>query len=218
MAYDEAARRLYGPDAYLNLPHLQPNSNHLIKSQKFKWFPSKNFISMFPSCGLLNINAQPSVHVIHQRLQELKQNGIQSQFPSSSSSSCDSKAEGQTMSDLTQVENLAVEEKDAGISSDKMLGACEEKPQIDLNEFLQQLGILKEERQYEAIDSTVSVAMPDASLRGWGDELGAFADKTFNWDTLIEMHGIADQGAEAGHLQAYDYSEELSFPTSIWNF
>jgi hypothetical protein len=55
MAYDEAARRLYGPDAYLNLPHLQPNSSSLIKSQKFKWFPSKNFISMFPSCGLLNI-------------------------------------------------------------------------------------------------------------------------------------------------------------------
>lgn len=220
MAYDEAARRLYGPDAYLNLPHLQPNSSSLIKSQKFKWFPSKNFISMFPSCGLLNINAQPSVHVIHQRLQELKQNGVQGQTSSSSTSSCDSKAEVQTMSDKTQVENPAVKEKDAEISSDKMLGACEEKPQIDLNEFLQQMGILKEERQpdSEATDTAGSFAVPDASLNNYGDELGSFTDKTFNWDSLIEMHGIADQGAEASNLQVYDFNEEMSFPTSIWNF
>jgi hypothetical protein len=212
MAYDEAARRLYGPDAYLNLPHLQPNFNPLIKSQKFKWFPSKNFISMFPSCGLLNINAQPSVHVIHQRLQELQQNGVQGQTPSSSTSSV------QAMSDKTQVDNPAVKEKDAEISSDKMLGACDEKPQIDLNEFLQQLGILKEEGQSdsEATDVAGSFVAPDASLNNYGDELGAFADKAFNWDTLIEMHGIADQGAEA--LQVYDFNEELSFPTSIWNF
>ena len=218
MAYDEAARRLYGPDAYLNLPHLQPDSNPLIKSKKFKWFPSKNFISMFPSCGLLNINAQPSVHVIHQRLQELKQNGIQNQTPSSSSSSCDSKAQVQTMNDETQVENPATKEKDAKISSDKMLGACEEKPQIDLNEFLQQLGILKEERQSETTDATGSCAVPDSSLKDYKDELGAFADKTFNWDALMEMHGIADQVEEAGNLQVYDYNEELSFPTSIWDF
>ncbi|XP_062165629.1 dehydration-responsive element-binding protein 2F [Alnus glutinosa] len=220
MAYDEAARRLYGPDAYLNLPHLQPNSSSLIKSQKFKWFPSKNFISMFPSCGLLNINAQPSVHVIHQRLQELKQNGVLGQTSSSSTSSCESKAEVQTMSDKTQVENPAVKEKDAEISSDKMLGACEEKPQIDLNEFLQQLGILKEERQpdSEATDAAGSFAVPDASLNNNGDDLGSFTDKTFNWDSLIEMHGIADQGAEASNLQVYDFNEEMSFPTSIWNF
>jgi hypothetical protein len=201
MAYDQAARRLYGPDAYLNLPHLQPHSiNHpLIKSQKFKSFPSKNFIS----CGgLLNINAQPSVHVIHQRLQELKHN----QTPSSS----DSKAQAQTMSDKMM-----------------LAGACEEeeKPQIDLNEFLQQLGILKEERQSETTitDATGSFAVQDSSslkdING-DDELGAFsfADKTFNWDELTEMHGInAYQGEE--YLQVYDNNEELlSFPTSSWNF
>ena len=44
MAYDEAARRLYGPDAYLNLPHLLPRSTSPITPGKFKWFPSKNFI------------------------------------------------------------------------------------------------------------------------------------------------------------------------------
>ncbi|GLT56836.1 hypothetical protein SLA2020_298510 [Shorea laevis] len=90
MAYDEAARRLYGPDAYLNLPHLQPNSNSH-PPNRFKWIPSKNFISMFPSCGLLNINAQPSVHVIHQRLEELKKNnGALNKSSSSSSSSSSS--------------------------------------------------------------------------------------------------------------------------------
>ncbi|KAG7961796.1 hypothetical protein I3843_09G035400 [Carya illinoinensis] len=218
MAYDEAARRLYGPDAYLNLPHLQPNPNPLLKSQKFKWFPSKNFISMFPSCGLLNINAQPSVHVIHQRLQELKQNAVQSLTPSSSSSSCDSKAKIQTMSD--QIENPTVKRKDAEISSDKMLGACDEKPQIDLNEFLQQLGVLKDKRQTESTDATLSFAVPDATLKECDDELepGALANKSFNWDTVIEMHGITDQGAEAGNHQVCDFNEEISFSTSIWNF
>ncbi|XP_041028567.1 dehydration-responsive element-binding protein 2F-like [Juglans microcarpa x Juglans regia] len=212
MAYDEAARRLYGPDAYLNLPHLQPNPNSMVNSHKFKWFPSKNFIPTFPSSGLLNITAQPSVHVIHQRLQELKQNGVQSQTPSSSSSSCDSKAEFLTISDKTQVENPAVKEKDAEISS------CVEKPQIDLHEFLQQLGILKEERQTNSTDTTVNFATPEAPLTECGDQLGTFADESFNWDTLTEMHGITDQEAEANYLQSYDFSEEFSLPTSIWNF
>ena len=53
MAYDEAARRLYGPDAYLNLPHLHSNYNPLNKSQKLKWIPSKNFIPCFLLVGCL---------------------------------------------------------------------------------------------------------------------------------------------------------------------
>ncbi|KAF3442574.1 hypothetical protein FNV43_RR16490 [Rhamnella rubrinervis] len=218
MAYDEAARRLYGPDAYLNLPHLQPSSTSPIKSQKFKWFPSKNFISMFPSCGLLNINAQPSVHVIHQRLQELKQNGVLSQTSSSSSSSCDSKTELHITSDRTQLDNLAEKEKDTEISSDKMLKDQEEKPQIDLNEFLQQLGVLKGEREAEETETVESFPAPESSFNELHHELGAFSENSYNWDALIEMHGIADHGAEAGTLQVYDVNEELAFPTSIWNF
>ncbi|KAL6138128.1 hypothetical protein ACLB2K_063414 [Fragaria x ananassa] len=207
MAYDEAARRLYGPDAFLNLPHLQSNSSNLpLKSQKFKWFPSQNFISMFPPCGMLNINAQPSVHVIHQRLQELKQNGVFGQTtPSSSSSS-------------SQKENVAEnKEKDVEITSEKVVGGLEEKPQIDLNEFLQQLGVLKNERQSEESDTT-SFAAPESSTTETSDGFGPFADKNFNWDALIEMHAMENQGAEAGTFQIYDVNEELSFPTSIWNF
>ncbi|KAL4351371.1 hypothetical protein GQ457_06G025010 [Hibiscus cannabinus] len=203
MAYDEAARRLYGPEAYLNLPHLQQvpinSSNRL---HKFKWIPSKNFISMFPSSspGLLNINAQPSVHVIHQRLQELKQNGILK--PSSSSSSCESR---------TVAEDHGVKEKGAEVSS--------EKPQIDLHEFLQQLGIKKEEKKGEEAadndnENVESSTAMDSSMKDY-DEFAAFAENSFNWDAMIDMHGVESS------FQVQDdhaYEEELAFPTSIWNF
>lgn len=230
MAYDEAARRLYGPDAYLNLPHLyQPNSiNHPMKSQKFKWLPSKNFISMFPSCGLLNINAQPSVHVIHQRLQELKQNAALNQPPnSSSSSSCDSKPEAHiNLRGKTQVENLVEKEKEMEISSETitMKSYEHEKPQIDLHEFLQQIGVLKGDKdQSEEAEDDHGTAQDQSSFEVLHDhdhELGAFADKNFNWDAMFEMHGIAGDhhGVEAGSFHVSDVNEELAFPASIWNF
>ncbi|KAJ1429927.1 DNA-binding domain superfamily [Sesbania bispinosa] len=212
MAYDEAARRLYGPDAYLNLPHLKSNSNSPIKSGKFKWLPSKNFISMFPSCALLNVNAQPSVHLIHQRLQELKQNAVVSK--SLSSSSNDPKAE--------EIQNHAEnppKEKDTQTSPQEMLGDHQEKPQIDLHEFLQQLGILKEERQSERTDSSGSSTVPEAVSRDDNDQLGLFYDKSVNWEALIEMHGIDGiQESGATQLEAYDLNDELTFSTSIWNF
>ncbi|KAK6289697.1 hypothetical protein POUND7_001238 [Theobroma cacao] len=217
MAYDEAARRLYGPEAYLNLPHLQPNSNPQNKLQKFKWIPSKNFVSMFPSCGLLNINAQPSVHVIHQRLQELKKNGVLNQTGSSSSSSCESKTDIQIINDKTPAEDPQMKEKDVEISSDKMAGAYEDKPQIDLHEFLQQLGILREEKQSEGAETTESLTATDSSIKDY-DEVAVFAENSFNWDAMIEMHGVADyQGAEAS-FQVHDAQEDLTFPASIWNF
>ncbi|GLT41982.1 hypothetical protein SLA2020_160060 [Shorea laevis] len=224
MAYDEAARRLYGPDAYLNLPHLQPNSNSH-PTNRFKWIPSKNFISMFPSCGLLNIHAQPSVHVIHQRLQELKKNNGAMSQSSSSSSSCESKTLTQIITEKTQVENSITKERDVDISSAEMMqGACDqqEKPQIDLNEFLQQLGIVREEKQSET-EGTYDIATESStgmdSSFGDYNELAAFAEKSFNWDALIEMHGIAayHQAADA-NFHAHDIQEELTLPTSIWNF
>ncbi|XP_062119303.1 dehydration-responsive element-binding protein 2F [Humulus lupulus] len=234
MAYDEAARRLYGPDAYLNLPHLyQANSsNHTMKSQKFKWLPSKNFMSMFPSCGLLNINAQPSVHVIHQRLQELKQNAALSQTPtpnSSSSSSSDTKSEAQiNTGDKTQEENMSEKEKEMEFLSEKIAKSRDdEKPQIDLHEFLEQIGVMKGERdQSEETDDHgmgKHMAQDQTSFEELHDhahELGAFTDKNFNWDALFEMHGIAadHHGAEVGSFQVCDVNEELTFPASIWNF
>ncbi|KAL6336716.1 hypothetical protein AAG906_036030 [Vitis piasezkii] len=222
MAYDEAARRLYGPDAYLNLPHLHSNFNPPNKSQKLKWFPSKNFISMFPSCGLLNINAQPSVHVIHQRLQELKKNGVLNQSSSSSSSSCDSKTDAQNMNDKapnkTHEESPRTNNKDVEFSSEQIPEEREEKPQIDLNEFLQQLGILKDECQSEGSNAAEGFAAPESSLKD-DDELVGFAEESFNWDALIEMRGIEDhQGTDASSFQGYGMYEEPAFPPSIWNF
>ena len=169
---------------------------------------------------MLNINAQPSVHVIHQRLQELKQNGVFGQTtPSSGSSSCDSKPEAHITMDLTQKEDVAEnKEKDVEITSEKVVGGQEEKPQIDLNEFLQQLGVLKKERQVEESDTIGSFADPESSITESNEELGPFAGKNFNWDALIEMHAMEDHVAGVGTFQVYDVNEELSFPTSIWNF
>lgn len=223
MAYDEAARKLYGPEAYLNLPHLQSNNsfvnNPLNKSQnKFKWIPSKNFMSMFPSSssspssgsGLLNIHAQPSVHVIHQRLQELKKNGVLKQN-SESNSSGESTNKVSNTGEKSHVKDPSMKEKE--------VEEFHEKPQIDLNEFLQQMGILKEERKPEGSDGAGSSVTAESSLKDYG-EMANFADNSFNWDTLLDMHGITDhhQGVEAGCFPVYDLQEEVTWPTSIWNF
>lgn len=210
MAYDEAARRLYGPDAYLNLPHMQPCSDSSIKTGKFKWLPSKNFISMFPSCRLLNVNAQPSVHLIHQKLQELKRNAVVRQ------SLCSSSNEPKAEEILIQNANNHAEnpsEKDAQISPKKILGDLEEKPQIDLHEFLQQLGILKEERPSEPTDSSGSSTVHEAVSSDDNDQLGIFSDNSINWEELIEMHGI--EGIQES--ETYDLNDQLTFSNSIWN-
>ncbi|KAK7345069.1 hypothetical protein VNO77_15468 [Canavalia gladiata] len=224
LAYDEAARRLYGPDAYLNLPHMQPN--FLTKPQKFKWFPSKNFISMFPSCGLLNLNAQPSVHVIHQRLQQLKQKkngvGVPTQSPHSSSS-IDPKVQ-LNIGSKNHAENSPPPEEYAQTSTPKMVGDFQEKPQIDLLEFLQQMGILKDEiRESEKTDSSGSSTLCEAASRdGENEQPGVFSDVSVNWEDLIEMHdhGVADNyhESEAIQFEAYDINEDLTFSTSVWNY
>ncbi|KAL2320788.1 hypothetical protein Fmac_029757 [Flemingia macrophylla] len=216
MAYDEAARRLYGPDAYLNLPHMMQPPTSTSPSGKFKWIPSKNFISMFPSRGLLNVNAQPSVHLIQQRLQELKRNSVATQSPSSSPN--EPKAETQNVDGKSQGENPS---KDVQTLAQEVLGDLQEKPQIDLHEFLQQMGILKEERGLERTDSSGSSTVPEAVLlRDDDDQFGVFSDNCVNWEVLIEMHGITgiDQESEATQLEAHEPNDELTFSTSIWNF
>ncbi|KAL6013281.1 hypothetical protein ACLOJK_003773 [Asimina triloba] len=69
------AIRLNGPDAYLSLLYLCSAAHSPVDNpQKFKWPPSQNFIPMSPPCGLLNLNAQPNMHIIHQKFQEMKKN------------------------------------------------------------------------------------------------------------------------------------------------
>ncbi|KAL0453080.1 UNVERIFIED_CONTAM: Dehydration-responsive element-binding protein 2F [Sesamum latifolium] len=222
MAYDEAARRLYGPEAYLNLPHLRSTFNPLNKSHKFKWFTSNNVVSMFPSTGLLNLNAQPSVRVIHQRLQELKKTGVLGQDSSSSSSSSDPKTDMHNVREQPQLEIPEANEKESTeFSSENKVLTSEEKPQLDLNEFLQQMGVLKrDDKLCSSHDMSKSFTeIESLSFEDDEDGFGNLAEKNFNWDTLSEIAG-ADMtlGAEASTFHAHDSNEELIFPPSIWNF
>ncbi|KAL3632451.1 hypothetical protein CASFOL_025435 [Castilleja foliolosa] len=211
MAYDEAARRLYGPEAYLNLPHLRSNFNPLSKLHKFKWFPSNNFSPILPTTGLLNLNAQPSVHVIHQRLEELKKTGILGQNTSSS----DPK---NSKNERAQIETRETKEKGSEVPSGTKVIASEDKPQIDLNEFLQQLGVLKRDDQPEKSKSLTEIESL-ASFKGDEDGFYNHADKNFNWDTLSELAGGNVQiEEEASTFHAYDSNEEMFFSPSIWNF
>ncbi|KAG4911773.1 hypothetical protein JHK82_052373 [Glycine max] len=188
MAYDEAARRLYGPDAYLNLPHLQPRSTSTITLGKLKWFPSKNFISMFSSYGLLNVNAQPSVHLIHQRLQELKRNSVVSQ--SSSSSSDDPKAEIQNVDSKNHGED--------------------ENPPKDV-----QTSSEESERTDSSRSSTVreAVLTDDCDHLGGFSDKSVNWEALIEMHGLA---GI--QESEVTQLEAYEPNDDLTFSTSIWNF
>ncbi|KAJ4979504.1 hypothetical protein NE237_010284 [Protea cynaroides] len=237
MAYDEAARRLYGNDAYLNLPHLQPNSTPPNKSQKFKWFPSKNLISMFPSCRMLNLNAQPSIQVIHQRIQEFRNNSAENQSsPTCSSSSCSSSFDWKPAFLITE-ENIHMEDstinKEEMISFENLQEERKEKPEIDLNEFLQQLGVLKVDTASEDSETPRSFSLTPKSFpltprssplveSSPADDYGlaALKEQTFNWDGLLDMEEREPeyhQGVVSSGIQVNDMHEELTFP-SIWDY
>ncbi|KAF8114762.1 hypothetical protein N665_0034s0101 [Sinapis alba] len=208
MAYDESALKLYGHDAYLNLPHLQQRKQGppVNNTQRFKWVPSKKFISMFPSLG----NAQPSLHIIQQRLDELKKNGLLSQSCSSSSFSTESK---------TNTTTSFVDEKTSKGETDKMLDDDEKKQEMDLNEFLQQMGILKDKSQPEASQVAECHSTPP-----WNEQEeteSPFTAQSVSWDTLIEMPAGSETSAmhfDSSNLESYgDLEDDLGFP-SIWNF
>lgn len=213
VAYDEAARRLYGPDASLNLPHLRTNFNPLNKSQKFKWFPSKKSISLFPASGLLNLNAQPSVHVIHQRLQEFQKTGMIPQVSTSNTASGDPKTGTPVVG-----ANLEPKAKDVEVPSETIPGNYKDKPQLDLNEFLQHLGILKNQDQRDGAEASSNVTELETSLTD-DERVTAFAEESFNWDILSDIHQVEDhQNAVSDRFQVYNINEEMDFNTSIWNY
>ncbi|PKU70576.1 dehydration-responsive element-binding protein 2E-like [Dendrobium catenatum] len=185
LAYDDAARRLYGPEAYLNLPHLRslPCSSSSVSTSKP--FSRHRFLRWVPVTGggagrpLLNLSAQHSVHSIHQRLEEIKK---------SSSSSTGS------VSKVVQYE---------------------ERPQIDLKEFLEQMGVIKQD---------------DKVVEGRREEEEEKAEESnggelMNWDELEEIrafeeHAAAVVGGGGGvQLPVYlDVDEELSgLPIPIWD-
>lgn len=224
LAYDEAARRLYGPEAYLNLPHLRCTYNPLNKSQRFRWFPSKNFISMFPASSgctsttttttttssLLNVNVQPSVHVIHQKLQEFKNFGS-------------------SLNDHHSKNNNKAEPKNSTVmkSRDKSVVIVEEddqsfkKPQIDLHEFLEQMGVLKEGDQSDPNNNKLDI---DIVCNNKGDnELikeKIIGEMNSEWDELVEMLREEDyQPVESTSFGDFSMEQEIiTFPPTIWDF
>ncbi|XP_072990492.1 dehydration-responsive element-binding protein 2E [Typha latifolia] len=222
LAYDEAARRLYGPDAYVNLPHLRANINSAVigkAAQRLKWFPSKNFSSLIPSCGLLNLNAQHNVHVIHQKLQELNNSKLSlpppplppltttnsTSFSSSSSSSYSCPSSFQYLEPLpfSKVANET------------------EKPQIDLKEFLQQIGVLKEEVNVPKcgeVDGNSELPATTHESSGIDSQMLDFDQNNFNWDVLAEMRDMEEDPVGVnGCLYVEDLHEELNLPISIWD-
>lgn len=115
-----------------------------------------------------------------------------------------------------EVGKLKEKEVDISLERTAAIGYREEKPQIDLNEFLQQLGVLKEDSQPEEV---VDANGTEEGLFKDYEQIVAFDDKGFNWDSLMEMHGYADQQeAEGSTCQVYDIPEELTLPSTIWNF
>ncbi|KAL1822434.1 hypothetical protein ACET3Z_009212 [Daucus carota] len=171
--------------------------------------------------GLLNLNAQPSVHVIHQRLQELKKSGVLSQSSSSSSSSSDPRNDATFINSqpcLISTPKQTISPKDAEPLSKITSADHPEKPQLDLNEFLQQLGIIKRDDHVDTGEASSSLTELETSLND-DNGVAEFANTSFNWDMLGELQDMENrQGAESNSWQAYDISEELSFTTSIWNF
>ncbi|KAK1282079.1 Dehydration-responsive element-binding protein 2F [Acorus calamus] len=140
LAYDDAARRLYGPDAYLNLPHLQStitSSSSKSPHKYFKWFPSKGG-------GSIRVSIE------------------------------------------TQLDNpIAIDDDVAAAPENVSLGSLE-KPQIDLNEFLQQLGVLKEGEE-EKVAPPEASRVEEEGLKdgGGGGGGGGFEELGFNWESLI---------------------------------
>ncbi|GJN08918.1 hypothetical protein PR202_ga26878 [Eleusine coracana subsp. coracana] len=200
LAYDEAARRLYGPDAFLNLPHLRAASA-AAAHQRLRWLPASAAASAggrvaVPAYGLLNLNAQHNVHVIHQRLQELKNNNTS---PTSSNSN---KPPPPSISCFEALEQAAVAMTTAEDNDDtttpRECGG--DKPQLDLREFLQQIGVLNKQQQGDD-DGALITKQQDGGFLHHGEGGGgdvAFGNGEFDWDALAaDLNDIA-AGAHGG--------------------
>jgi hypothetical protein len=240
LAYDEAARRLYGPDAFLNLPHLRASA---AAHQRLRWLPAsaaRGAVAV-PAYGLLNLNAQHNVHVIHQRLQELKNGSSPPQvarahphyhqqliapLPAVSSSPCSAVTTGvptsaaalpsPPMSCFQALERAAATA--AMISPWEGDGAGTDKPQLDLREFLQQIGVLKGDEDVGALTTNKDGFHGEAC-----HVAGAF---DFDWDALAaDLNDIAGgHGGAVGVNAAFqmdDLHEVDQFgsylPISVWD-
>ncbi|KAL6649311.1 hypothetical protein ACP70R_013535 [Stipagrostis hirtigluma subsp. patula] len=242
LAYDEAARRLYGPDAFLNLPHLRATAASAAAHQRLRWLPASAARgAAVPAYGLLNLNAQHNVHVIHQRLQELKSNSSSkppppptptppsAQLPPlpASSSPCSTLAMDVAAPAALPPPMSCFQALEQAVATAAMTvettpcagaGAGVDKPQLDLREFLQQIGVLKTDE---------GGAAAKEGLHGDGDMAGAFGfggNGEFDWDALAaDLNDIAaggHGGGANGGFQMDDLHEVDQFgclPIPVWD-
>jgi hypothetical protein len=228
LAYDEAARRLYGPDAFLNLPHLRAASAAgggatAAQHRMIRWLPAASSgagaratAAAVPSYGLLNLNAQHNVHVIHQRLQELKNSSSSPTKPpsrrippppplaaSSPSSTVTTNAMPPSESCFYALEHAmamtAAPYEGAPRENVAAAGFGGGKPQLDLKEFLQQIGVLREDDGGGAALGKDQGAGEVADAFGFGG--GGNCGAEFDWDALAaDMSDIAAGGHGGGAL------------------
>uniref|UniRef100_A0A0D9VQ44 AP2/ERF domain-containing protein n=1 Tax=Leersia perrieri TaxID=77586 RepID=A0A0D9VQ44_9ORYZ len=252
LAYDDAARRLYGPDAFLNLPHLRAAAS-AAAHQRLRWLPASAVSASraggggvaVPAYGLLNLNAQHNVHVIHQRLQELKNSSssptkppppprtnttpprtpahltpAMTNLPASSPCSTVTNSVGSCFQALEQA--MAMENAPPCCDGGAFGG---DKPQLDLKEFLQQIGVLKADDSDGAAGKN-GVHGDDGEL---ADAFGFGGSGEFDWDALAaDMSDIAGGHHHGGALgvnggyQMDDLHEVEQFgggcmPIPIWD-
>ncbi|KQK23365.1 dehydration-responsive element-binding protein 2E [Brachypodium distachyon] len=236
LAYDEAARRLYGPDAFLNLPHLRAVASgpaaaqhHQHRGQLVRWLPassgaraSPGGAAGVPAYGLLNLNAQHNVHVIHQRLQEIKNSSskpasskiittpspsdqllLHPALPASSPSSTVTTTTNAMPPSAADSSVSCFQALELGVTGAETESApCSEahgfggdKPQLDLKEFLQQIGVLRHDDNDGARgkDNGEAAAADGFGFGGNGGE--------FDWDALAaDMSDIAGGHGVSGGL------------------
>ncbi|XP_062210063.1 dehydration-responsive element-binding protein 2E-like [Phragmites australis] len=241
LAYDEAARKLYGPDAFLNLPHLRASVSAAAAHQRLRWLPAsaRGAVAAVPAYGLLNLNAQHNVHVIHQRLQELKNispakppppptHALELPTHPASSSPCSTVTTGVAASTalpppMSCFQALEQAVATAAMTADTAPGerACAgaDKPQLDLREFLQQIGVLKADEDGAAAKE---------GFHGEGEVAGAYGfggNGEFDWDALAaDLNDIAGGHSGAvgvnGAFQMDDLHEVDQFsclPIPVWD-
>lgn len=238
------------PDAFLNLPHLRAASA-AAAHQRLRWLPAsaaaRGGAAAVPAYGLLNLNAQHNVHVIHQRLQELKNSSSSPTKPPTrtptranppppplpTSSPCSTvtnsvgsaalpppmscfQALEQAMAATAAMESAPCDD-DAAV-----VGFGADKPQLDLKEFLQQIGVLKADDD-GATGKNGAVHGDDGEL---ADAFGFGGSGEFDWDALAaDMSDIAGGHGGAlganGGFQMDDLHEVEQFggcmPIPIWD-
>ncbi|PWZ07237.1 Dehydration-responsive element-binding protein 2E [Zea mays] len=252
LAYDEAARRLYGPDAFLNLPHLRASAvSSASAHQRLRWLSaSARGAAAVPAYGLLNLNAQHNVRVIHQRLQELKNNGSTAKTPPSlrvspsaphnqlapadhlpaaaSTSPCSTFVTTHAAPAMSCFHALEQTVATVAMRTVDDAEPCEggscplaaDKPQIDLREFLQQIGVLNTDD--DGITATAKAAFHagDAAVSCF---VGGNGD--FDWDVLAaDLNDIAGaHGGTNGGFQMDDLHEHAvdqfgaCLPIPVWD-